>query len=207
MAQDLRIFVIDDEPLVVETLELLLRANGFAVEGFNSPSEFFTRPMYDGLACLLLDLRLKDQSGLDVQADLRRRGYSLPIVFLSARGDVPATARAMRGGALDFLVKPVDEPQLLDALARAQTKALAQQLEERTQRDATERLAHLTKRERQVCDLIARGFLNKQIAYELGASENTVKVHRARVMHKLRVDSVPALVHLLSESQPRHSTS
>jgi FixJ family two-component response regulator len=113
----------------------------------------------------------------------------------------------MREGALDFLVKPVDEPQLLDALARARTKALAQQLEERTQREAVQRLAQLTKRERQVCELIARGLLNKQIAYELGASENTVKVHRARVMHKLSVDSVAALVRLISDAEPHRSSA
>jgi FixJ family two-component response regulator len=203
MAHDLRVFVLDDEPIVVETLALMLRANGFPVEGFTSPAAFLERPAYNDLACLLLDLRLGGESGLDVQDDLRRRGYSLPIVFLSGKGDVPSTARAMREGALDFLVKPVDEPQLLDALARARTKALAQQLEERTQREAVQRLAQLTKRERQVCDLIARGLLNKQIAYELGASENTVKVHRARVMHKLSVDSVAALVRLITDAEPR----
>lgn len=206
-AQDLRVFVIDDEPLVVETLGLLLRANGFVVEGFTSPAEFLARPPYDGLACLLLDLRLKGQSGLDVQDDLRRRGYSLPVVFLSGQGDVPSTARAMREGALDFLVKPVDEPQLLEALARARTKALARQLEERKQRDAAERLARLTKREREVCDLVARGLLNKQIAYELGVSEDTVKVHRGRVMHKLQVDSVAALVRLVSQDRPARAPS
>lgn len=206
MTQDLRVFVIDDDPLVVDTLAVLLRANGFAVEGFTSPDQFLERSPNEGLACLLLDLRLGDRTGLEVQEELRRRGFSLPVVFLSGQGDVPSTARAMREGALDFLVKPVDEPELLDALARARTKALAQQHEERVQRDAEERLARLTKRERQVCDLIARGFLNKQIAYDLGASENTVKVHRARVMHKLGVDSVAALVRLLA-NQPHPSSS
>ena len=206
MTQDLRVFVIDDDPLVVDTLGVLLRANGFPVEGFTSPDRFLERSPGDGLACLLLDLRLGDRSGLDVQEELRRRGFSLPIVFLSGQGDVPSTARAMRDGALDFLVKPVDEPELLNALARARTKALSQQQEEHAQRDAVERLARLTKREREVCDLIARGFLNKQIAYELGASENTVKVHRARVMHKLHVDSVAALVRLLSDYRPPQSS-
>lgn len=106
MAQDLRVFVIDDDPLVVATLGQLLRANGFPVEGFTSAGEFLERPVHDGLACLLLDLRLRDQSGLDVQDDLHRRGFSLPIVFLSGKADVPSTARAMREGALDFLVNP-----------------------------------------------------------------------------------------------------
>ena len=207
MTQDLRVFVIDDDPLVVDTLGVLLRANGFPVEGFTSPDRFLERPPDVGLACLLLDLRLGDRSGIDVQKELRRKGFTLPIVFLSGQGDVPSTARAMRDGALDFLVKPVDEPELLEALTRARTKALTQREEEDARRDATERLARLTRREREVCDLIARGLLNKQIAFELGASENTVKVHRARVMHKLRVDSVAALVQLVSGHRPPTSSS
>jgi FixJ family two-component response regulator len=206
MEQDLLVFIIDDDVHVVKTLELLLRANGFAVEGFTSAAAFLERPKHEGLACLLLDLRLLDQTGLDVQDDLRRRGFSLPIIFLSGQGDVPSTARAMRDGALDFLVKPVDEPELLDALARADARVRAQQHEQRAQHDAAERLARLTARERQVCELVARGLLNKQIAYELGASENTVKVHRARVMRKLSVDSVASLVRLMSESERRQSS-
>jgi FixJ family two-component response regulator len=206
MKQELLVFIVDDDAQVIKTLELLLRANGFAVEGFTSAAAFLEQPKYDGLACLLLDLRLRDETGLDVQAELRRRGFSLPIVFLSGQGDVPSTARAMREGALDFLVKPVDEPELLEALARACARARAQQHEQRTRHEAAERLARLTARERQVCELVARGFLNKQIAGELGASENTVKVHRARVMRKLRVDSVASLVRLLSESERRQSS-
>jgi FixJ family two-component response regulator len=202
MTQDLRVFVIDDEPSVVDSVALMLRANGFDVEGFTSPAAFFERPPYGGLACLLLDLRLDGRSGLEVQDELRRRGDALPIIFLSGRSDIPSTARAMRDGAIDFLVKPVDEPELLAALARASAKAVARQQDDRTRRHAAEQLAHLTRRERQVCDLVASGLLNKQIAGELGASENTIKVHRARVMHKLGIDSVPALVRLLADAQP-----
>ena len=205
--QDLRVFIIDDEPAVIAGLTLMLRANGFAAEGFTCAADFLARPRIDDVACVLLDLRLSGQSGLEVQDDLRRHGYPFPVIFLSGQGDVPSTARAMRDGALDFLVKPVDEPQLLDALARARTAAIAQHLDARRQHDAEERLAQLTKRERQVCDLVATGLLNKQIAYELRASENTVKVHRARVMHKLRVDSVAALVRLLSQTEPRRGSS
>ena len=196
MTRDLRVFVVDDDPVVIETLGLLLRANGFPVEGFTSPDQLFDRPPDVGLACLLLDLRLGDRSGIDVQKELRRKGFTLPIVFLSGQGDVPSTARAMREGALDFLVKPVDEPELLEALARARTKALTQKEEEDARRDATERLARLTRREREVCDLIARGLLNKQIAFELGASENTVKVHRGNVMRKMGAMSLAELVRM-----------
>ena len=141
-------------------------------------------------------------SGLDVQDALSRSGVSMPIIFLSGRGDVPATAQAMRKGAVDFLVKPIDEPELMDAIERALTRARDEQHQRRIERETTARLARLTKREREVCDLVARGLLNKQIAYELGTSEKTVKVHRGRVMHKLEVDSVAALVRLLWHGPP-----
>jgi len=206
MTRDLRVFIVDDDPAVVQTLGVLLRANGYQVEGFTSPDEFLERSPDVGLACLLLDLRLGDRSGIEVQGELRRRGFTLPIVFLSGQGDVPSTARAMREGALDFLVKPVEEPELLETLTRARMRALTQLEEQQARRAATERLARLTRREREVCDLIVRGLLNKQIAFELGASENTVKVHRARVMHKLGVDSVAALVQLLSGYRPPPSS-
>jgi FixJ family two-component response regulator len=207
MTRDLHVYVVDDEPLVIESLGVLLRANGFPVEGFTSPGPLFEQLPAAGLACVLLDLRLGGLSGIDVQEEMRRKGLTLPIVFLSGQGDVPSTARAMRGGALDFLVKPVDEPELLDALTRARAKALTQWEEQHARRDATERLARLSRREREVCGLIVRGLLNKQIAFELGASENTVKVHRARVMHKLGVDSVAALVQLVAGHRPPSSSS
>lgn len=198
-----RVFVIDDDPSVLRALERLLRSNGFLVEAYTSPWAFLERPFYEGPACLLLDLRMPGLSGLDVQEALARNRMSMPIVFLSGQGDVPSTARAMREGAVDFLVKPVDESQLLDAVARALARAVDLQRQRREQQEAEQRFARLTKREREVCDLVAQGLLNKQIAYELGTSEKTVKVHRGRVMHKLEVDSVAALVRLLSHHLPR----
>jgi FixJ family two-component response regulator len=132
-----------------------------------------------------------------------RKGIAMPIVFLSAEGDVPSTARAMREGAIDFLVKPVDEQQLLEALERARLQAIALRQQQRREQEAEERLSRLTKREREVCDLVAQGLLNKQIAYELGMSEKTVKVHRGRVTRKLNVDSVAALVRLMSNRLSR----
>jgi FixJ family two-component response regulator len=141
-------------------------------------------------------------SGLDLQQIMGQQGISMPIVFLSAQADVPSAARAMREGAVDFLVKPVDGPQLLESISRA--TALAVDLWHRSlaEEETARRLARLTKRERQVCDLVARGLLNKQIAYELGTSEKTVKVHRGRVMRKLEVESVAALVRLLLQISP-----
>jgi FixJ family two-component response regulator len=202
-----RVFVIDDDPGVLKALERLLRSNGFPVEAYTSPAEFLDRPSYEGAACLLLDLRMPGLSGLEVQERLARKNLSMPIVFLSGQGDVPSTARAMREGAVDFLVKPVDEPQLLDAVARALAQAVDLMRERRELRDTEERFARLTKREREVCDLVSRGLLNKQIAFELGTSEKTVKVHRGRVMHKLEVDSVAALVRLLHHPLRRRHSS
>jgi FixJ family two-component response regulator len=198
METDLRVFAVDDDPLVLRALERMLRANNFSVEAFTSPAAFLERPAYDGPSCLLLDLRMPELTGLDVQAAMSRKGVVMPIVFLSAEGDVPSTARAMREGAIDFLEKPVDEEQLLATLERARLAALTLYQQRQRERDAEVRLARLTKREREVCDLVAAGLLNKQIAFELGMSEKTVKVHRGRLTRKLGVDSVPALVRLLS---------
>jgi FixJ family two-component response regulator len=203
MQDELRVFVVDDDVRVLRALERLLRVNGFQVDAFNSPAAFLERPPYDGVGCLLLDLHMPDLSGLDLQEAMAAKGMSMPIVFLSGQGDVPSTARAMRKGALDFLVKPIDEQQLLEAMARARARAVALREQQRVERDAETRLARLTRREREVCELVAEGLLNKQIAYKLGTSEKTVKVHRGRVMHKLEVDSVAALVRLLSHRPAR----
>jgi FixJ family two-component response regulator len=191
------VFVIDDDAIVLKALERLLRSNGFTVETFTSPTAFLERPPYDGLACMLLDLRMPGLSGLDLQETMSRKGVSIPIVFLSAAADVPSTTRAMREGAVDFLIKPIDEPQLFDAIGRACARATTMQQQRRAERDTEERLSRLTRREREVCDLVARGLPNKEIAYELGTSEKTVKTHRGRVMRKLEVDSVAALVRLI----------
>jgi FixJ family two-component response regulator len=153
---------------------------------------------YDGPACLVLDLRMPELNGLDVQEWLLFKGITLPTVFLSGASDVPSTATAMRKGAVDFLVKPVDEGELLAAVSRALAAAVEGRRRLREAEQSSARLARLTRREREVCELVARGLLNKQIAYELGASEKTIKVHRGRVMRKLEVDSVAELVWLLS---------
>jgi FixJ family two-component response regulator len=204
MESALQVFAVDDDPIVLRAIERMLRSHSIAVEGFTSPEAFLARPPYDGVACLLLDLRMPGLSGLDVQTAMARKGLSMmPIIFLSAQSDVPSTVRAMRGGAVDFLEKPVDEDQLLAALERARVECVAMRQQQRRQHDAEQRLARLTKREREVCDLVAAGLLNKQIAHELGMSEKTVKVHRGRLTRKLDVDSVAALVRLLSTRESR----
>lgn len=203
MESALQVFAVDDDPIVLRAIERMLRSHGIAVEGFTSPEAFLARPPSDGVSCLLLDLRMPGLSGLDVQTAMARKGISMPVIFLSAQSDVPSTVRAMRGGAVDFLEKPVDEDQLLAALERARVECVAMRQQQRRQHDTEQRLARLTKREREVCELVAAGLLNKQIAHELGMSEKTVKVHRGRVTRKLDVDSVAALVRLLSTRESR----
>jgi FixJ family two-component response regulator len=198
MESALQVFAVDDDPLVLTAIVRMLRSHGFSVEGFSSPEEFLSRPPDDGICCLLLDLKMPGMTGLDVQTAMIGKGIEMPIIFLSALTDVPSTVRAMRGGAVDFLVKPIDEDQLLAALERARLQCVAMREGRRRRDDAAARLARLTKREREVCELVAAGLLNKQIAHELGMSEKTVKVHRGRLTRKLDVNSVAALVRLLS---------
>ena len=196
------VFVVDDDEAVGRAIQRLLEDRGYAVETFNDPAAFLSRPLRPGASCLVLDLRMPTMSGLEVQQAMHARGWSLPIVFMTGAGDIPTTVQAMRDGAVDFLVKPIDEPRLLAAVARA----LERDAEEKRLREeraiATAKYARLTSRERQVCACVVRGLLNKQIAGELAMSEKTVKIHRGRVMHKLEVDSVAALVRLVDHLDP-----
>jgi len=202
---DPRIFVVDDDRALLTAIERVLSSSGYQVQTFASPAFFIEQLPYDGPACLVLDLRMPDLNGLDVQDWLLFKGIAMPTVFLSGASDVPTTARAMRKGAVDFLVKPVDEGELLAAVSRALAAAVESRRRDREAAQSNERLARLTRREREVCELVARGLLNKQIASELGASEKTIKVHRGRVMRKLEVESVAELVWLLSRLPPAAS--
>ena len=194
--------MIDDDPQVRSSLKFLFEAFGLDVEIFPSAKAYLDRPLYDGPACVVLDLRMPELNGLEVQERLTRAGASIPIVFLSGRGDVASTAKAMREGAVDFLEKPVDDSQLLDAVSRALARDAEARRRRREQSESAARLSRLTARELQVIDLVARGLLNKQIAFELGISEETVKVHRGHAMRKLEVDSVPSLLRLLDRAVP-----
>ena len=198
MADMGRIFLVDDERPVLTALGRLLRVHGYTTEAFDSPRAFLARPHHDGPACVVLDLSMPEMSGLDVPQAMRLTGDETATIFLSGASDVRRTAQAMRNGADDFLVKPVDAAELIAAVSRALERD-GQRRGLRAQRqDASERLSRLTSREREVCELVARGLLNKQIGYELHVAEKTVKIHRGRAMRKLAVDSVPALVRLLS---------
>jgi FixJ family two-component response regulator len=199
-----RVCIVDDDPSVLRAVARLLRSTGFTVETFASPSAFLEWLPYDGAACVILDMRMPELSGLDVQEAVAARTDGMPIIFLSGASDVPQVATAMRHGAVDFLVKPVDETVLVAAVSRALAAAVESLRHRRDEDEFRRRLARLTLRERQVCDLVARGLLNKQIAYELGISEKTIKVHRSRVMQKLEIESVAALVWRLSRMADQH---
>ena len=192
------VLIVDDDEDVLRALERLLRQAGFAVETFTSASAFLKRPISDTPSCLILDLKLPDVDGLQLQEAMSQANIQMPIVFVSGRSDVASTASAMRFGAVDFLEKPVDEGKLIDAVSRALDRDSASRLRRIQMASAREKLARLTPRELEVCRLVARGYLNKQIADELGVSQQTVKIHRGRVMHKLEVGSVAELVRLLS---------
>lgn len=193
-----RVFVVDDDPMVLYALERLFRASGLLVQAFSSAKDFCEHLVHDMPSCVVLDLLMPDFTGLEIQEWLLGIGEDLPIVFLSGQGDVPAATSAMRRGAVDFVVKPADESDLMNAVTRALTRDAESQVRKRIEGVARERYARLTGREKQVCQLVAEGWLNKQIAAALGTAEKTVKQHRGRMMRKLEIQSVPALVRLLS---------
>jgi FixJ family two-component response regulator len=192
------VFIVDDDVQTLRAFARILNVEGFEVDTFHSASEFLKHPPSDVPSCLVLDLRLPDIDGLQLQQLMRNGRVDIPIIFISGYGDVPSTASAMRFGAVDFLEKPVEGARLLDAVSNAVALDEVRRGRRRDSDSAKELLAQLTPRERQVCDLLARGLLNKQIADEIGASERTVKIHRARAVQKLGINSITDLVRLLS---------
>jgi FixJ family two-component response regulator len=188
--------IVDDDQSVRKGLARLVKAAGYRVEVFASAREFLARPQQEEPCCLLLDLRMPGLTGLELQEALATAGRQMSIVFISGYGDVVGSVRAMKGGAIDFLTKPVDARELLGAIERAVAKASTAQREHVRAMDLQGRLETLTVREAQVFALVVTGMLNKQIAAELGIVEKTVKVHRARVMEKMRAGSLAELVRL-----------
>jgi len=192
------VFIVDDDVQTLRAFARILHVEGFAVDTFHSASEFLKHPPSDVPSCLVLDLRLPEIDGLQLQQLMRNGRVDIPIIFISGYGDVPSTASAMRFGAVDFLEKPVEGARLLDAVSNAVALDAVRRDRRRDSDNAKELLAQLTPRERQVCELVARGLLNKQIADEIGASERTVKIHRGRAVQKLGIGSITDLVRLLS---------
>lgn len=188
------VYVVDDDPSLCRAMGRLCRSAGLQVKTFASAREFLSNGAPHSPACLVLDVRLPDLSGLDLQAELAERHIQTPIVFITGHGDIPTTVRAMRAGAADFLTKPFRNQNVLTVIRTAISKDL-QIRPLQAQKDALQRrLTTLTPREREVFDRVVKGLLNKQIAGELGASEQTIKVHRGRVMQKMEVASVAELV-------------
>ena len=194
------VFVVDDDASVRKSLGRLIKTAGFQAESFASVGEFLARRPYDGPCCLVLDVRMPGLTGLDLQEALRAAGQRLSIVFITGYRDVPVSVKAMKGGAVDFLTKPVDEAVLLGAIrqAVARTQADRRQLARLTEIQG--RIKTLTPREAGVFALVVTGMLNKQIGSALGIGEKTVKVHRARVMEKMQAGSLAELVRLAGEA-------
>jgi FixJ family two-component response regulator len=196
MGSDAIVYVVDDDAGVRKALSRLIRSVGLEVVALPSAQEFLDTPPPGRPACLVLDVRLPGLGGLDLQSRLGQGQQSLPIVFISGHGNVPTSVRAMKGGAVDFLQKPFEDEDLLAAVQRAlalSRRALAERV---ARGEIEQRLDSLTRREREVLELVVTGMLNKQIAAELGAAEKTIKVHRGRVMHKMRAGSVAELVRM-----------
>ncbi len=190
------VYVVDDDPSVRRSLSRLIRSAGFRVETFAQAQDFLDQKENLDPNCLVLDVNLPGLSGLDLQKELSSKGYVMPIVFITGYGTIPMTVQAMKGGAVEFLEKPVDHQVLLNAIRQAikKDRQMKQQFNEIN--EIRQRLATLTPREKEVLPLVVSGMLNKQIAFKLGTTEKTIKVHRSRIMEKMRADSLADLVRL-----------
>lgn len=193
---DAIVYVIDDDDLVRRGLESMIKSVGLRVQGFASARDYLEAKRRDAPGCLVLDVRLPGLSGLDLQRQLTEMQIQTPIIFITGHGDIPMTVRAMRAGALEFLTKPVRGQDLLDAIQRAIARDQELRKEKSEITELREKFASLTPREMEVLKLVVAGSLNKQIAFELGASELTIKTHRARVMDKTQAESLAHLVRM-----------
>ncbi|MGD0599322.1 MAG: response regulator [Terriglobales bacterium] len=195
------VFVVDDDPSVRRAIKRLVESVGLHVEIFGSAQEFLQAKRPDVPSCLILDIRLRGASGLDFQRQLVEAGIYVPVIFITAHGDIPMSVQAMKAGAVEFLPKPFRDQDLLDAIQVALKRDRARREREAEIAMLQERYESLTPREREVVAMVVAGMLNKQIAAELGTAENTVKVHRSRAMEKMQAQSLADLVKIIERLQ------
>lgn len=196
------VFVVDDDAAARSAAESLLHSVGLRVETFASAPAFLERTLPDAPCCLVLDVRLPRVSGIELQRDLTARGATIPIIFITGHGDIPMSVEAMKAGAMEFLTKPFRGQVLLDAIHKAIERDRSIRHEKARLAQLRGRLDSLTSREREVMHGVIAGKLNKEIAAELGASERTIKIHRASLMRKMAADSLPDLVRMHEKAQP-----
>ena len=206
MPEAATVYVLDDDPSVRKALTRLIESVGIATRAFSSANEFLEASLPDGPACLVLDVRMPGMSGLELQHALSTAEREVPIIFITGHGNVPMSVRAMKAGAVDFLEKPFDDQVLIDAIQGALERDARGLLEREERSRIEERVRTLTPREREVFALVVTGMLNKQIGGQLGTSEKTIKIHRARVMRKMRARSLAELVRLADRAGIRPPT-
>jgi FixJ family two-component response regulator len=204
------VLVVDDDPQMRDSIGQLLRSLGLNTQLFASVSDFLKSDKPDGPTCLVLDVRLPGRSGLEFQRDLAAANRELPIVFMTGHGDIPMSVQAMKGGAIEFLTKPFRDQELLDAIQLGLSRDRARRENEKALAAVRERFEALSPREREIMIQVTQGRLCKQIASDIGLAEGTVKVHRSRLMHKMKARSVPELSRMadklkLVPEEPQHS--